>query len=171
MTAQRARRLLGSALLVTVLLAILTSSLPDAPGLRSIATPLRPVALALGLDQRWTIFAPDPRRDGIRVEGRVAWSDGVRTVWRIPERDPVLGAYSDYRWRKWAEWAASDAHGPWLWRPAAEYIVRTLPDRPGARPEELVLVRLTTPIAPPGRRQRGSWTAQEVYRAQLGSAR
>ena len=51
------------------------------------------------------MFAPRPRQAGIRIEAVVDWSDGTRTVWVPPSGDPLLGAYRDYRWRKWTEHA------------------------------------------------------------------
>jgi hypothetical protein len=145
---------------------IVLSALPHPPG----ADVLRPLTSAVAVDQDWRIFAPEPRREGVRIEAVTEWSDGRRTAWRIPSGGPLLGAYRDYRWRKWAEYVASDEVGPWLWGPFARYALRRLPVRPGARPQRLRIVRYSRSIPPPGSEHEPAWTATELYSAELGPA-
>jgi hypothetical protein len=145
-----------------------SAALHEVPGIAPLSRLLRPATTTAGLDQDWRIFAPNPRQFGIRVEAAVAWSDGAQTVWKGRHGDPWLGAYDDYRWRKWAERASLDPQGPRLWASAARYIARRLPGRPGAVPVELRLIRYARPLPPPGsRRPPQPWSRVELYRARL----
>jgi hypothetical protein len=121
----------------------------------------------LGLEQNWGVFAPEPRRDSLRIVALVDWSDGSRTVWRPRLRGAGLGAYGDYRWRKWEEHAGTDAEGRRLWPAAARFIARLLPRRGAVRPVALHLIRYMQPVPGPGSGARPGWRGTEVYRAQL----
>jgi hypothetical protein len=161
----QARRAAAIAALTAFAVVIVLSAIPGAPAVRAI----RPGLTVAAVDQDWRIFAPEPRRDGVRVEALIAWSDGARTVWRMPSGEPLFGAYRDYRWRKWAEHAASDEIGPWLWGPLARYVVRQLPSRAPSVPTRLTIVRRTQAVPPPGTGDAPGWVATEVYRAELGT--
>jgi hypothetical protein len=146
---------------------IVTAGLGDVPGLAAVSRLVAPVTVALGLDQDWRIFAPEPRREGLRIEATTLWADGSRTAWRVPDRDPVVGAYSDYRWRKWLENAGDDRLGQWLWPRAARYLARTQRAPRRGLPVEIRLFRYTRPVPPPGTSASPPWSGGEVYRARL----
>lgn len=68
-------------------------------------TPIARLARPVGLDQRWSMFAPKPMRidgwmvvSGQRADGRLvdAWQGGGPARWTKPE-DPA-GRYPNYRW-------------------------------------------------------------------------
>ena len=48
------------------------------------------------------------------------YDDGSVAVWRPPAGGDLVGAYWDYRWRKWLENVTEDAEREALWRPAAD---------------------------------------------------
>jgi hypothetical protein len=159
----RARRAAATAVLTAAAIVIVLTAVPGSPAVNEI----RPALQAVAVDQDWRIFAPVPRRHGVRVEVVVEWSDGARTAWRVPSCEPLLGAYRDYRWRKWSEYAASDEIGPWLWPPLARYVVRRLPPRSQSVPRRLTIVRQTQAVRPPGAGHGPGWTTTELYRAEL----
>jgi hypothetical protein len=150
---------------------IVLAGLSGLPGVSTASRAARPVTAGLGLEQNWNVFAPRPRREGLRIEAEVRWSDGARTTWRIPAGGAALGAYRDYRWRKWSEHASSAREGPWLWGPAVRYVAATLPARGAAVPAEIRVVRYTRPVAPPGGGEPRAWTGVDVYRARLRGPR
>jgi hypothetical protein len=164
----RRRTVWASAALTCVAVAMASSALTAVPGIGAFHRLLHPGLAAVGLEQDWRIFAPNPRRTGIRLEATIAWSDGAHTVWRIRRGDPWLSAYADYRWRKWAEHASLDRAAPRLWASAARYIARRLPARPGAVPVELRLIRYARLVGPAGSREPRPWSHVELYRARLG---
>jgi hypothetical protein len=128
-----------------------------------------PAVTVAGLDQDWRLFAPDPPRSGLRLEALTTWSDGARTIWRMPTGGALIGAYSDYRWRKWAEHAGADSPGRALWRPMVRYVAARLPRRPGATPIEVAIVRRTRALARPGGDR--PWSTLLIYRARVAAER
>jgi hypothetical protein len=158
-----------SALFVAWIAGVLSFVLVGAPGVNAIQQRTAPLVTAAAVDQDWRMFAPAPPRTSQRLEAVTLWSDGRSTVWRIPTHEPLLGTYSDYRWRKWSENTASDAIGSGFWRPAARYVIAHLPARPGATPRLLRLVRFSRDLPAPGEGGMGPWRSVELYRAQLAS--
>ncbi|WP_433786148.1 hypothetical protein ACQPX6_05920 [Actinomycetospora sp. CA-101289] len=95
------RRLLTVFLLVTVV-AIAVSVMPASAIRNSALTVAGPFLLATGLDQRWGVFAPNPRQDSSFVEARILDVDGTTTTWTAPPTSGVPD-YWNYRWRKYVE--------------------------------------------------------------------
>jgi hypothetical protein len=162
------RRLGGHALLALLTLIVAAAALAEVAG---VPRALHPVTAALGLDQDWRMFAPHPRRSGLRLEAVVDWSDGSRDIWVPPASEPLVGAYRDYRWRKWMEHASSDHEARLLLPPLARYLARRIRERPGARPVRLRVIRYELPLSPPGERAATDAIPVELYRADLSGAR
>jgi hypothetical protein len=104
---------------------------------------------ALGLDQAWGVFAPDPRRAVIDVSAFVTYDDGKVAQWSIPRNGALLGSYTDYRWGKWEEFLIQPTVGSSLWRPAAEWAA-SREVRPGHTIKRVILVERFQKLAPPG---------------------
>jgi hypothetical protein len=159
-------RTLISVILVLTLAAITVTNLPDSIVKRTLLVVGGPFLGATGLDQNWGVFAPDSRRSVLSLVARVRYADGSTAVWRPPEGGPALGAYWDYRWRKWAEnvmTLGGDAAG--LQRPAAVWIARNM-QRPGKRPALVELATRSYELPPPGAREPGprGWREDIFYR-------
>jgi hypothetical protein len=135
-----AGRVLISIFIVVVLAGVIAWNLPAESDLgRRSQYRLKPVVNAAGLDQTWAVFAPDPPRQEIELEARIAYADGTERTWRVPTGNALLGAYRDYRWLKWAEWMTSGSR-VLLLKPAAAWIARQ--ERlAGRRPVSVTLVR------------------------------
>ena len=161
----RSGRAVISVFLLVTLAAIAVPNLPDSKVKSKILTPVGPYLTATGLDQNWSVFAPDSRRAVLTLVARVRYADGSTAEWRIPEGGPLLGAYWDYRWRKWAEnvmTIGGDAAG--LQRPAAVWIAREM-QRRGKRPVLVALVTRSSAVNPPGEgRRHGPWLEDVFYR-------
>ena len=141
-------RLLISLFVILTLVTILTANLP-ASHLQSLLMKAdHPFLNAFDLSQNWGVFAPDPRQQTVDVYAQVTFADGSQETWRIPARNPVVGEYIDYRWRKWEEWIASPSYA-FLYKPGAIYAARRLatPDR---RPVRVALFDRSHQITPPG---------------------
>lgn len=138
--ASRTGRILLSLAVVVVVAGVAVWNLPPSSELARRAQPkLHGVVYAAGLDQSWAVFAPDPPRQELVLEARIVYDDGTQRTWEVPTGGPLIGAYWDYRWLKWAEWMSggSDAR---LWQPAAAFIAREEQDA-GRRPVSVTLVR------------------------------
>jgi hypothetical protein len=141
------RGIISAFLLVTVGL-ILAANLPASPLRAKLLGPGQAYLNAHGLDQSWAIFAPEPRQAAIDLRAVVRYDDGSTRTWRIPNDDPIVGTYRDYRWRKWLENVIADAN-PQLWRPAAIWIAAH-EARPGRRAVQVTLTRRSATLEPPG---------------------
>jgi hypothetical protein len=159
-----AGRILLSILIVVLLVAVVVWNLPDSDLGRRSQFRLKPVVNAAGLDQTWAVFAPDPPRQEFELEARIAYVDGTERVWRVPTGNPVLGAYRDYRWLKWAEWMTGGTQVQ-LMKPAAVWIARE--ERlAGRRPVSVTLLRQVSDL--PIGREKGPPRATELYVYRVG---
>jgi hypothetical protein len=147
--ASRGGQLVLSAFVVVVLACIVVANLPESHVRREGLRAAGPLLRASGLDQDWRIFAPDPRRASIALEARITYADGSTVRWRPPAGGPLVGAYWDYRWRKWMEHVLFDARAAELWPDVAAFAARQVA-RPGRRPAHVTLWWTRRPLAAPG---------------------
>lgn len=155
-----------SLFIAVVLAFVVAENLPRSSLRHDLLVPGQPALNALGLDQRWDVFAPDPRRQVIDLESRVTFSDGTQTTWHLPYRGALIGAYSDYRWRKWLENAIADANRP-LWGPLALWTARDVSTNL-KRPIKVTLIRRFYDVLPPGQTpDRTPWKSFAFYTADL----
>jgi hypothetical protein len=140
-------RVLISVFLLFTVFSLVVWNLPDSGVKRHSLKAVRPYVNAVGLDQNWGVFAPDPRRQTTQLFARVTYADGREETLRVPSGDPFVGEYWDYRWRKWAEWAITDAYDH-LWHPAAVWFARRAGEQ--GEVEKVVLVRRWHDLLPPG---------------------
>jgi hypothetical protein len=141
------RAVISAFVLVTVA-ALVFWNLPDSEIKRRALTVVRPYITALGIEQNWGVFAPDPRRESLELVARVQYADGSERTLEVPRGGPVIGEYWDYRWRKWYEWARADAYMN-LWDPAARWFARVAAEE-GGMPVRVTLVRRWRETLPPG---------------------
>lgn len=140
-----------SAFVAVTIVCIAATNLPESTLRRDLMSSGQPYLNALGVDQGWALFAPDPRREVIDLHGVVTFDDGSSSTWRFPHNGPLIGTYRDYRWRKWMENAISAENAAALWKPAALWAA-TQTARPGRRAVNVRLVRSFAPLTPPGHR-------------------
>jgi hypothetical protein len=144
----RVGRALISVFVVATLVTVVTANLPPSHLQDVLVKADHPYLYGLALDQDWGVFAPDPRQETVDLFARVTFADGSQAVWQVPRRNAVVGAYIDYRWLKWAEWAVEPSYGE-LWRPAAIYAARQAASR-GHVPVKVELVDRSHVISQPG---------------------
>ncbi len=132
-------RMLISLFIGVVLLVVVVWNLPASDLGRRAQYRVGGIVNAMGLDQTWAVFAPDPPRQELNLEARIVYDDGTERSWRVPTGDPVLSPYRDYRWLKWAEWMANGSDVS-LWAPAAAWIARE-EENAGRHPVSVSLVR------------------------------
>jgi hypothetical protein len=151
-----------SAFIAVSLVFVAAVNLPRSSLRHDLLTPGQPYLNALGLDQRWDVFAPEPRKQVIDLVARVTFADGSQASWHLPYRGALIGAYSDYRWRKWLENEIPDADRR-LWRPMALFAARHVAAG-GRRPVRVTLVRRWYDLRPPGTKpDRGPWKSFAYY--------
>lgn len=141
-------RLLLTVFLLITLTAVLISVMPNSTIKSSLLAVARPFQYAVGVDQSWGVFAPNPRRNTSYVFARIERADGSVAARTIPT-DRGLSAYSNYRWRKFGEQ---------LWSPSTSAadragFARWIVDRDlaaGERPVRVTLLRHTRATRAPG---------------------
>jgi hypothetical protein len=138
-----------SVLILITLIAIVAINLPNSDLRRIVMKPGQPYLNALGLDQAWGVFAPDPRRASIDVSAVVTYDDGRAAQWNLPRNGALLGSYTDYRWGKWEEFLIQPGVGNSLWLPAAEWAA-SQEARPGHTIKRVVLVERLRQLFAPG---------------------
>lgn len=154
-------RVLISAGIVLLLVAMLALNLPSSQLRAWFTTVGRPVAQVTSLEQAWTVFAPDPRQIWLEASATIRYADGTESRWNgIDAGDPFLDQYRSHHWLKWMEWIAQDPFRS-LWTPAATWIAREHA-LPGKRPVSVTLVRRYRPIARPGQPEQPAVT-QEYF--------
>lgn len=136
--------------LVFALLAFLSSNLPASEIQRRLNRVVHPVRDAIGLDQNWSVFAPDPRSETWRIRADISLSDGSSVRWVIPDGDAFIGEYRFYRWKKYAE-GVYQRNRSAAWPHLALWLVRQT-DRPDRHPVRVELTRMWSPFNPPGSR-------------------
>ena len=140
---------------------VLTQQLPNSYLRAKLDRVFAPYAKATGLEQDWAVFAPNPRRMVIEVEGRVKYADGSTSTWRIPRSDDFLGVYWDYRWLKLVEHVHPDSGAP-LWQGVALYVARQ--QRRAVPMVAVDLVRRWSELRPPGPGpSRSPWQEYSFY--------
>lgn len=150
-----------SVFVVVTVASLVVWNLPDSELRRRALPPVEPYVNLTGLDQNWGVFAPDPRRETIAVFARAKYRSGREETLQFPSGDPVIGAYWDYRWRKFYEAASSPAHEG-LWHAAAAWFARTAAEK-GGTVSSVTLVRRASTLLPPGPAPEHAEPREEEY--------
>jgi hypothetical protein len=142
------QRLAISALIVLILLGVVVSNAPTSVIKDSLLTVARPFVLVTGLDQRWGVFAPNPRLETSNIVARVERADGTVGAYPI-DAGQLVSEYWNYRWHKYGEqlWTQPSSERE---RAAFARWVAAQDRAAGHRPLRVTLVRLTRPNLPPG---------------------
>ena len=127
--------------------------------------PAERIAATAGLDQAWSMFAPEPLQHEVVLEAEVRFADGGRTLWRPPQRGAVAAPVG-YRLEMWTSRLVRDADSQ-LWRPAARWIARQHASG-GRRPVGVTLRRRWRPVSRPGREgEPRIWSEFDFYTLDL----
>ena len=156
-------RALISGALIFIIASLVAANIPDTSYVqRKLTTIVQPVRDGVGLDQTWSVFAPEPRRQTFALEARIQYSDGTKETWTVPTGDPFIAEYRVYHWQKWSEYARADDTS-WLWEPFAVWVARTH-NSAARHPVEVTLVRGWYDLKPPGSHpSRGPWNEYTYY--------
>jgi len=163
--ASRRRRTMITIFIVITLGAVLVQNMPNSVIKDGLMVVARPYLNLTGLDQSWSIFSPNPRRESVFIVARLERADGSVTLRPVPAG---VGAseYWHYRWQKYEE-TLSESGGRILWRPYAEWVVGQ--DRSeGGEPVRVTLLRRVSKLPPPGPRADAlPFVDEDFYTAQV----
>lgn len=153
-------RLILTAVFALFVYTIVVWNLPSSEVRGELRPGLRPIVNTLAIDQSWSVFAPNPTTVSLAVEADVYLESGEVIRHRFPHGDDFIGAYREYRWRKWERRIRLDRNDH-LWRPTAQWVADRYEDRgPVAR---VVLIRIFSDTPEPGSGDDRLWEVAEFY--------
>ncbi len=162
----RIRTSATSAMIILILAIGVVSNLPDAAITRAASRVVDPIMLTLGLDQKWTMYAPDPPRRQENIEVHIAMADGREKVWTLPRLNPVFGVAFSHRWRKLKENLLADKG---IRPDFAHWVVREI-TRPGDHPVRVDMLLQTEDLPPPGVSGPGQTGVETLYSENLAGS-
>lgn len=156
-----------SVLLLFTLSGVFVWNLPPSHLRHRLIPVYRPYVHALGLDQDWGLFSPDPRNLSILFEARLGFRDGSGETFHPPLGDPFVGLFRGYRWKKWGERVRRDSHRR-HWEPTARHFAHRYTDDPRGL-TSVVLVRRWSVSPEIGSVER-TWNEYEFFTLELDAA-
>ncbi len=166
-TPSRVREIAAGAMLGVGLAVVVLFNLPASAITRTAAPVVNAIALPLGLDQNWALFAPVPPTRQEDVEVYVTMADGDVRAWVMPRSNRVLGVPTAHRWRKFKE---SLLTTPEIRSDFAHWVVRTL-CRPDDRAVHVEMVLRSVAMAAPGSDGQGQAAVEILYSEDLAGSR
>jgi hypothetical protein len=156
-----------NAMITVILVVIVLFNLPASAITRATAPVVNAIALPLGLDQGWSVFAPTPPTRQDTVEVNVVMASGAVKTWTLPRSNRVFGAPTSHRWRKIKETLITT---PGVRADFVHWAVRTLsaPDDP---PLYVEMVLRTEDMPVPGGDEPREKTVQILYQEDLAAPR
>lgn len=152
-----------SVLVCVVVLIAAAWNLPDSHLKRSLVKALFPVAESTGLQQKWSMYAPDPISVLEELEVRVTMDDGSDRMWTSRRDDPAITTFTWYRWQKLKEQLIRDKDAV----PAfAQWVVRELA-APGEHPVHVAVLVRSQLLRPPGDDRPVDATVRTLYRSDV----
>ena len=162
-------RIAISAFLVLTLVVIFALNLPWQHQFelkRQLYKVALPYSKATGIQQAWSVFAPDSRYQSIEVRGRITYADGSVAIWRLPSSDRYVGDVRNTRWKKWMEIIYADEQGAVVSSSTALWLARRYA-RGGRRPVEVAFVRRWKDVSPLGANFEYGWASKVYYRLKI----
>lgn len=148
-----------SGLVAIVLLIGVVWNLPDSAIKRALTPVLQPIAHGLGLEQSWTMYAPDVIRRLEFTEVQVTMDDGSIRSWVNPSGDKLIGPFTWYHWQKLKENIPRD---PSMRADLAHWVVRQL-TQPSETPVRVQIIMRTQQLLPPGADNEGIVGVETLY--------
>lgn len=140
---------LTSGFLLVTLTCLVALNLPRSHLRQTLDKVATPYSKAFGVDQSWSVFAPDPRTSIVAPSARITFADGSTALWSgVVAGNAGVDEYVTSRWQKWGEWLTQERYAV-LWRPAAEWIASSYASA-GRRPVRVQLMRTIFKLPPPG---------------------
>jgi len=161
----RIRGIATNAMLAVIVMVIVLFNLPASAITKAVSPVVNSIALPLGLDQNWALFAPEPptRQDNLAVNVTMA-SGAVRT-WELPRANPVFGVPTEHRWRKLKETLITT---PETRADFIHWVVRRL-TAPDDRPVYVEMVLRTESMPPPGSDEPVKTGVELLYREDVAA--
>lgn len=163
--ASRAGKVVISGLVAAVVVTGVVSNLPDSPIKRSLMPVVKPLAMPMGLDQGWAMYAPNPNRRLETVEVHVRMADGENRVWTMEPGDRGIGW-----WDRWLNLRYAALANPSVRPELARWVARELTE-PTEHAVSVAVILHAKTLSPPGE-SAGDATARKIlYQENLAGQR
>jgi hypothetical protein len=93
----------GSILMMAFIALLVLWNLPAGRPRQDLSPVVNPVVQALGMEQYWQLFAPNPRNETLALSAAISFADGRTEVVRPPHNGIFVSPYRNYRWQKLVE--------------------------------------------------------------------
>lgn len=90
----------GSLLMMAFIAFLLLWNLPAGAPSQDLSPVVSPVIYALGMEQYWQLFAPDPRHSTLELRARISFADKRVKVVALPHYGTLFDSYRSYRWHE-----------------------------------------------------------------------
>jgi hypothetical protein len=161
------RSMVGEALISGVVsVVVLTGvawNLPDSNIKQAMTTTLRPIAASTGLQQTWSMYAPEPISSLETLQVRVTMANHTDRVWSWQPGDRVIGPFTWYHWQKLKEQVIREKQ---IVKGMSYWVVRQLTS-PAERPINVVMLFRSEGLPVPGEDGPGSVTVKTLYSENL----
>jgi hypothetical protein len=166
-TPSRVRVVATNAMIAAIVVVIALFNLPASAITHAASPVVNAIALPLGLDQGWSVFAPTPPTRQDVIEVNVVMAGVTMKTWKLPKANRVFGVPISHRWRKLKETLITtpDTRADFV-----HWAVRTL-TAPGDQPVFVEMVLRTQDIPEPGSDKPDRATVEVLYRENLAVPR
>jgi hypothetical protein len=148
-----------SVLVTAVFVVAVVWNLPDSEVRRSAIPTLAPLAGSTGLEQVWSMYAPDPIQRTEILEVHVTMADGSDRLWTFQRGDYIGGPLFWYHWQKFKEQVIRvDGVRAGL----ADWVVRELTG-PDEHPARVQVVFRTEELVAPGKQAVPATSVETLY--------
>lgn len=152
-----------SVVVTAIILITVVWNLPDSEIRRSAIPTLAPLAAPTGLEQVWSMYAPDPIQRTEIVEVHVTMADGGDRLWTFQRGDYVGGPLFWYHWQKFKEQVI---RLPGTRAGLADWVVHQL-TRPDEHPVRVQVVFRAVDLVAPGQETLSATTVETLYERTL----
>ena len=153
-----------SAAVTAIVLIAVVWNLPDSEIRRSALPTLTPLAATAGLEQVWTMYAPEPIQRTEILEVHVTMADGSDRMWTFQRGDYVGGPLFWYHWQKLKEQVIRQ---PGTRAGLADWVVHQL-TRPDEHPIRVQVVFRAIDLVAPGQQTAPATEVKTLYERSLG---
>jgi hypothetical protein len=152
-----------SVAVTAIVLIAVVWNLPDAEIRRSAIPTLTPLAASTGLEQVWSMYAPDPISRTEIVEVHVTMADGSDRPWTFQRDDYVGGPLFWYHWQKFKEQVI---RLPGTREGLANWVVHQL-TRPDENPVRVQIIFRAIGLPAPGQQTPPASSVETLYERSL----
>ncbi len=165
---QRIRKPVLTVFILAHIIGLTAYCLPPSFARDGLLSPLLPYIRFCGLDQSWTVFAPNPPKCSTYLSADVEFADGTSKEWEFPrvEKRTWLDKMPAERYRKWANDNIGDAEQAVAWPDAIRYIAG-LQNKRENPPVFITLLKHEIETPAPGSVQKPEERTSVIYTAKV----